>query len=173
MANQNINDMSVTWNDGATTFDAIKMNVTDTASASGSRLFNLSVGGSLYYEATLERSFNIYNTYTDPSNYERLAIKWDTNEATITTEEAGTGSARAITIDSGDELKFNHYDDFIFNRRGSNLFRSQGTILRVESNVSAFRFLNVVIEMGSIPTTDPVNAGQLWNDSGTLKVSAG
>lgn len=24
-----------------------------------------------------------------------------------------------------------------------------------------------------LPTSDPVNAGQLWNDSGTLKVSAG
>jgi len=104
MANQNINDMSVTWNDGATTFDAIKMDVTDTASASGSRLFNLSVGGSLYYEATLGRSFNIYNTYTDASNYERLAIKWDTSEATIATEIAGTGSNENLNIDvsSGD-----------------------------------------------------------------------
>lgn len=30
---------------------------------------------------------------------------------------------------------------------------------------------NVV--MTNLPTSDPVNAGELWNDSGTLKVSAG
>lgn len=30
-----------------------------------------------------------------------------------------------------------------------------------------------VVIFSALPTTDPVNAGQLWNDSGTLKVSAG
>lgn len=30
---------------------------------------------------------------------------------------------------------------------------------------------NVIIS--NLPTADPVNAGELWNDSGTLKVSAG
>ena len=29
------------------------------------------------------------------------------------------------------------------------------------------------IMMSNLPTSDPSNAGQLWNDSGTLKVSAG
>jgi hypothetical protein len=33
MADQNINNMTVVWNAGGTTFNAIKMNVTDTASA--------------------------------------------------------------------------------------------------------------------------------------------
>ena len=30
-----------------------------------------------------------------------------------------------------------------------------------------------VVMMASLPTSDPSNAGQLWNDSGDLKVSAG
>ena len=30
-----------------------------------------------------------------------------------------------------------------------------------------------VVMMSNLPTSDPSNAGQLWNDSGTLKVSAG
>ena len=42
----NIYDMSDTWNDGATTFTSIKMNVVDSASASGSLLMDLQVGGS-------------------------------------------------------------------------------------------------------------------------------
>ena len=29
------------------------------------------------------------------------------------------------------------------------------------------------IHMSNLPTSDPTNAGQLWNDSGTLKISAG
>jgi len=31
----------------------------------------------------------------------------------------------------------------------------------------------IKIMMANLPTSDPSNAGQLWNDSGTLKVSAG
>ena len=30
-----------------------------------------------------------------------------------------------------------------------------------------------VVMLRNLPTSDPTNAGQLWNDSGTLKVSAG
>ena len=30
-----------------------------------------------------------------------------------------------------------------------------------------------VVMMNNLPTSDPNNAGQLWNDSGTLKISAG
>lgn len=41
-----IYDMVDTWNAGATTFTAVKMNVTDTASAAGSLLMDLQVGGS-------------------------------------------------------------------------------------------------------------------------------
>lgn len=41
----NIYDMTDTWNDGATTFTSIKMDVTDTASAADSKLLDLQVGG--------------------------------------------------------------------------------------------------------------------------------
>lgn len=41
----NIYDMADTWNDSGTTFTAIKMDVTDTASAAGSLLMDLQVGG--------------------------------------------------------------------------------------------------------------------------------
>lgn len=40
-----IYDLADTWNDGATTFNGIRLNVTDTASAAGSRLMDLRVGG--------------------------------------------------------------------------------------------------------------------------------
>jgi hypothetical protein len=42
----NIYDMTDTWNNGATTFTAIKMDVSDAASASDSKLMDLQVDGS-------------------------------------------------------------------------------------------------------------------------------
>ena len=44
MTTQNIYDLVDTWNDGATTFTAVKMNVTDTASAAASLLMDLQIG---------------------------------------------------------------------------------------------------------------------------------
>jgi hypothetical protein len=41
----NIYDMTDTWDSGATTYTSIKMDVTDTASAAGSKLLDLQVGG--------------------------------------------------------------------------------------------------------------------------------
>lgn len=177
----NIYDMADTWNAGATTFTAIKMNVTDTASAAASLLMDLQVGGSskfsvnksggirsalgystsnvllgpadntgftwsgstafhiasgvanfgidangmkvngdksigfsaagvdagdsdlrLYRDAagtlaqrnsTTAQSSNIYFSYTDASNYTRLALKTATGIHTLETESAGTGEA--------------------------------------------------------------------------------
>ncbi|MHA2401447.1 MAG: hypothetical protein ACYSYU_00025 [Planctomycetota bacterium] len=40
----------------------------------------------------------IYNTYTDASNYERLEVKWDTNEAFVSAAYNGTGSARNVVV---------------------------------------------------------------------------
>jgi hypothetical protein len=52
MAKAYLYDLTDTWNAGATTFTAIKMNVTDTASASGSLLMDLQVGGSSRFSVT-------------------------------------------------------------------------------------------------------------------------
>lgn len=41
-----LHELTDTWNNGATAFDAIKMNVTDSASDAAAKLLNLQVGGS-------------------------------------------------------------------------------------------------------------------------------
>jgi hypothetical protein len=74
----------------------------------GPRLYN---GGSIAWSGSttagdlktqiLQESahgINIYNTYTDASNYERLALKWDTNVFKVETEAAGTGTVRDIEV---------------------------------------------------------------------------
>jgi len=173
-----IYDLADTWNNGGTTFTAIKMNVTDTASASASLLMDLQVGGTskfsvrkdgsvnaiAYYTATNSgitngsnpaitannttpqyaftnysgfilggsntpiswsntnsnalsatrdlflyrdaantlaqrngtnaQTFNLYNTYTNATNYERGFMKWNSNILEIGTIASGTGSSR-------------------------------------------------------------------------------
>lgn len=44
------------------------------------------------------QAFNLYNTYTDASNYERGVMKWATNVLQIGTEKLGTGTARALAF---------------------------------------------------------------------------
>ena len=41
------------------------------------------------------------------------------------------------------------------------------------TNNNAIQMNYVNIRMPNLPTSDPVEAGRLWNDSGTLKISAG
>jgi hypothetical protein len=48
-----------------------------------------------------------------------------------------------------------------------------GTGNSIEMNPSGTFFFGGVVILDSLPTADPVNAGQLWNDAGTLKISAG
>lgn len=58
-----------TWNSGATTFNAIKVDVTDSASAAASALLNLSVGGVV--RITVGKAGNI--NFTDTAGNPRLA----------------------------------------------------------------------------------------------------
>lgn len=40
------------------------------------------------------QTFNVYNTFTDASNYERLALHFSSNVARLFVQQAGTGTAR-------------------------------------------------------------------------------
>ena len=52
-------------------------------------------------------TFRLYNTYTDASNHERLSLRWASNVAIIGTEKAGTGSARALAIQTDGTTRIN------------------------------------------------------------------
>ena len=187
----NIYDMSDTWNDAGTTFNAIKMNVTDTASAAGSLLMDLQVdgvskaklaknailntsetgtlalianrfshglysvsggcalssggnnkiwavgagagattisfmtsaaqpftsGAILTYDAadtlaqrnsTNAQTFNLYNTYTDSSNYERASFTQTATGLVLDAQYLGTGNEpdNILELKSGGASKF-------------------------------------------------------------------
>lgn len=157
---QDVFNMADTWNASGTTFTGIKLNVTDTASAAGSLLMDLQVGGvsqfkvsktgavttpgslnagvdiywtrdlyalsgtsritwsgnlSLHQDAanTLAQrngvnaqAFNLYNTYTDASNYERGFMRFVSNALQIGSEKLGTGTARALELRTDGVARF-------------------------------------------------------------------
>ena len=170
-------NLTSTWNDAADTFTLIKADVTDTASAAGSNLMDLQVGGASKVSvdsngkviATSElwagggtlriaqaginlggyhplkwytggayaavgtslepglntlaqrnginaQTFNIYNTYTNATDYERGHIGWNDTADTfvIGTEAAGTGVVRDIQIKIGADRVFG-VDTTLFN----------------------------------------------------------
>jgi hypothetical protein len=149
MATAPLSNLTATWNASGTTFTGLKLDVTDTASAAGSLLMDLQVGGAsrvsvtkggrinaaeifvnaagrslwmsdggfvqwgsnqdlqLHRDAadtlaqrrgTNAQKFNIYNTYTDASNYERGFMRWEGSVLQIGTGKAGTGGARELQL---------------------------------------------------------------------------
>lgn len=166
-------NLTDTWNNGATTFNAIKMNVTDTASNAASLLMDLQVGGvsrfsiakstglaiatsagvttfttdsttvafsagfGLQFQATTAQlkwtdgvgnadvllvrdaanalalrnstnaqTLNVYNTYTDASNYERGFISYASNVLNIGHQATGTGNAdRSVRLINGGNIR--------------------------------------------------------------------
>lgn len=50
---------------------------------------------------TNAQTFNLYNTFTDASNFERVGIKYDTDVITFASEAAGTGTARDFQFTGG------------------------------------------------------------------------
>jgi hypothetical protein len=94
----------------------------------------------------------LYNSYTNSGNWERGAVTWVGNVLEIFTQRAGTGSARPI----------------IFRTNGGNRLQIGGA-----GTITATLAANQNFIITGLPTANPNVAGALWNDGGTLKVSAG
>jgi len=108
-------DLAGTWNTSGTP-TALKLNMTDTASAAGSLLIDLQkdsvsqfsiskTGGVTGLANVLEvrngvnaQTFRVYNTFTDASNYERGFFRFNSNVLRIGFEAGGTGSTRAMQL---------------------------------------------------------------------------
>ena len=93
-------NMADTWNAGGTIFSAIKMDVTDTASATGSMLMDLRIAGLKRLDLGKDRRLGLYNLYIDDSNWERGGITWFSNQMVVGAERAGTGTLRSLVLDS-------------------------------------------------------------------------
>ncbi len=139
-----IYDLSDTWNAGATTFTAIKMNVTDTASAAGSKLIDLQVGGTTRFDVDKNGQVEISaGTALLPS----LATLGDTNTGmwfpaadTIAWSTAGSERMRVdssgnVGIGTSSPIKAAGYTWLTINGPSTGAMFSLST-----ANVEQFRF---------------------------------
>ena len=92
---------------------------------------------------TNAQTSRVYNTYTSSTSYERAKLEWSSNVLRIGTEK---GSAGGTARDM--ELQTDGTTRITVKADGAILF-------------------------SGVPTSNPAVAGQLWNDGGTLKISAG
>lgn len=82
MSTMNIFDMTDTWNAGATTFTAIKMNATDTASAAGSMLIDLQLGGTSLFRLTKVGNLT-YGATGASTNFIGTVFNFNTNACAL------------------------------------------------------------------------------------------
>lgn len=73
-------------------------NVAVVAGTAGGLLIQEAANTLAQRNGTNPQTWRIYNTYTDASNYERGAVTWAANILRFQTEQAGTGSARNLTL---------------------------------------------------------------------------
>jgi hypothetical protein len=92
---------------------------------------------------TNAQTTRVYNTFTSATNFERAKIEWASNILRIGTEKGADGGTA----------------------RDMELQTDGTTRITVKADGA--------ILFSGIPTSNPSVAGQLWNDGGTLKISAG
>jgi hypothetical protein len=107
-----VNDLAQTWNAAGTTFTAIKMNATDTASAAGSLLLDLQVGGvtkgSLSKGGLLVAALGVQGTTTNNSaaagtvGEEIVSTVIVGSAVSLTTATAATVTSIALTAGDWD-----------------------------------------------------------------------
>lgn len=118
----NIYDMADTWNNGGTVFNAIKMNILDTASDSNSNLINLQIGGTLRFRVRKDGTIffdsgaggassivpDSNNMYLGDGGQARLAIRSNAGNPSITIAQfmALGFSASAITAAADADTAF-------------------------------------------------------------------
>lgn len=91
--------LSISWGNSTTQASAGTIDLS---------LFRDAAGVLAQRRSTNAQTFNIYNTYTDASNYEGAALKWDSNTFKIGAFSLGTGTTRevAIVLPNGQQVAF-------------------------------------------------------------------
>ena len=140
--------------------------------------------------STNAQTFRLYNTYTDASNYERLAFNWATNTAIITTEAAGTGTLRQLNLNAnsfafqlaGSSKVLLNVNGLYpatdnatdFGYAGTNRWRNAYFSGVVTTNSDAsINGVTVGLGGGSVSTNTAVGNGAIFNASGANNFAGG
>ena len=85
------------------------------------------------------------------------------------TANGDTSTTPCLDI-NGDSVVINEDSNDVDFRVESN---GEANAIKVDAGTDTVSLETIIVMMPNLPTSDPTNNGQLWNDSGTLKVSAG
>ncbi len=126
------------------------------------------------------QAFRLYNTHTDAANYELGSVGWSGNVFSIGTASAGTGNAsRTLAFDAGTsaQMQFRFGGGVYLKVANVALFPSTAAT-NFDLGLAGIGFRNLYLKgssvvMTGLPTADPAVVGTLWNDGGTVKISAG
>ena len=83
------------------------------------------------------------------------------------------GSDSYIMNETGQLYILNKSDDKDIELQSDDGSGNLTTYIQLDGSEVSTKILTQKVIMSNLPTSDPSNAGQLWNDSGTLKISAG
>lgn len=176
-------NLDLTVDKVAGNYALIQGNVTEiSAPGSDNRLLDLRVGGLKKVEAANDGSIRSYGAFTDNSNYERLEITGNT----IAVQQAGTGVAQDLNLKCGNNFTdvilrgdsvYSIIDATKFNISGACIFGWSSGTASTTADTTFKRHAAGIAELqqlviSALPTSDPTNTGQLWNNSGVLNVSA-
>lgn len=129
-----------------------------------------SFSGSLNSEAG--GSYKLYNLGAEgDTDTEYLDMSWNGGSAYIGTQATGSGANRTLFLQFGGQNRVLVSSSEI---RVYRHLRPSDTTIDIGSVANPFRtgyFGNMTLS--NLPTSDPVVAGELWNDSGTVKISSG
>ena len=96
-----------------------------------------------------------------------------TDQLTFTASLSGTTTTLSAASTSGGSTTVNAYRVHMLRGAGGAATSDTVLVSTTQTISGAKTFSNSVVMMTNLPTSDPNNAGQLWNSSGTLKISAG
>jgi hypothetical protein len=153
-----------TWNDGATAFNGIKLDVTDTASAAGSNLLDLQAGGSSKFKVSNTGALTLpAGIPTEPA----LVIGPSSNGGFSTsgsTLSYAIGGTSRLSLDSGDALwlRRNTSNLALGSSADTRLYRDAAGILAQRNGVNAQTY-NIYNTYTS--ATDFERAHMGWNDA--------
>jgi hypothetical protein len=152
----------------------------DANTASDVKLFRDAAATLALRNGTTAQTFNIYATWTDASNYERLQTDYDSGNTRyrIFTNKAGTGAVRAMFVgaNNGLQLSGNSDNAISWNINTSHHFYPQasntqdlglsGTTVRTGYFGTSVVTPIATITQGTITDVAPlINATTTWNDA--------
>lgn len=118
------------------------------------------------------QTLNVYNTFTDASNYERISLSWAGNVLFIVAQGAGLGQIRAIGYDGLHHTFYtNHIARWSIDASGNITAGSDNTYTIGASGSAPSKVTTHTLNISSIPTSSSgLSSGDVWSNLGILTI---